>query len=261
MKILAIGDIHHHIKAAEEIASKYENTHKIIFVGDYFDDFNDNPSVACKTSFWLKESLSKPNRIHLYGNHDLNYTPFCEHIVIDRMIKMYSCSGYEKKKDTVIKTILKNEDWKKLKLHHFENGFHFTHAGIARQLFEHPIKGVTNESILESIENLNIKFYNREMTDLIGGAGYCRGGHIPVGGITWNDHNQEADPINGIKQIYGHTPINDIDVLEDNSGVNICIDCGLSEILEIDEDGSYNVIKTGFDSFYDRYNNNNNKWE
>jgi hypothetical protein len=111
------------------------------------------------------------------------------------------------------------------------------------------------------MENLNTKFYNREITDLIGGAGYCRGGHIPVGGITWNDHNQEADPINGINQIYGHTPINNIDVLKDNGGVNICIDCGLTEVLEIDEDGSFNIINTGFDNFYDLYNNINNKWE
>ena len=29
MKIIAIGDVHNHIKAAEAIAQKYEDTHKI----------------------------------------------------------------------------------------------------------------------------------------------------------------------------------------------------------------------------------------
>lgn len=260
MKILAIGDVHNHINAAEAIASRYEKTHKIVFVGDYFDDFHDNPDVAYKTAVWLKESLHKPNRLHLYGNHDLQYTPYCETKIMDKTIKMYICSGYEVTKDNYIKKILTMEDWSKVKLHHYEHGFHFTHAGMAKEFFEHPVLGMTNETILKTIKMIDIKFMNREKTDIIGGAGYCRGGFNPVGGITWNDHNQEADPVNGIKQVYGHTPVNDIDILEDNGGINICIDTGLSEVLEIHEDGSFNIIITGFDNFYDPYKNINNKW-
>jgi hypothetical protein len=121
MKILAIGDVHNHIKAAEAIASKYESTHKVVFVGDYFDDFHDNPDVAYDTAVWLKKSLHKPNRLHLYGNHDLQYTPFCE---VDGK-KLYMCSGYESIKDESVKKVLTVDDWSKMKLHHFEYGFHF----------------------------------------------------------------------------------------------------------------------------------------
>lgn len=261
MKLLVIGDVHNHIKAAEEIASKYEKTHKVIFVGDYFDDFHDSPKVAINTAKWLKKSLYKPNRIHLYGNHDLQYTPYCETYIGSRQIKLYMCSGYTPEKDYEVKKILTIEDWSKVKLHHFEFGWHFTHAGMAKMFFEHPIKGMTDDVIFDVIEKINIKFLNREQTDIIGGAGYCRGGMNPVGGITWSDHNQEADPVENIKQIYGHTPINDIDVLEDNGGINICVDSGLSEVLEVNEDGTFSIIETGFDSFYDLYHNKNNKWD
>lgn len=260
MKILIVGDIHNHVKAAEEIASKYQDTHKIIFIGDYFDDFHDTPKVAANTARWLKESLYKPNRIHLYGNHDLQYTPYCETYIGNKCLKLYMCSGYTSEKDYEVKKILSIEDWDKIKLHHFEYGWHFTHAGMAKMFFEHPIKGMTDDVILDVIEKTNIKFLNREKTDIIGGVGYCRGGYLPVGGITWNDHNQEADPVEGIKQIYGHTPINDIDILEDCGGINICVDCGLSQVLEIDENGKTDIIDTGFDNFYDQ-KNKNNRWD
>jgi len=260
MKMIVIGDVHNHIIAAEELASRYEKTHKVLFVGDYFDDFYDNPSIAEKTAIWLKESLHKPNRIHLYGNHDLQYTTYGERKISSKILKLYMCSGFTPEKDIVVKNILNSEDWSKVKLHHFEYGIHFTHAGMAREFFEHPIKGMTNETILEAIKDIEIKFNNREQTDIIGGAGYCRGGCNPVGGITWNDHNQEADPVKDIIQIYGHTPVNDIDILEDNDGINIDVDCGLSQVLEINEDGAFSIIETEFDNYYDQYNNKNNKW-
>jgi hypothetical protein len=260
MKIIVIGDIHNHVIAAEKLARRYEETHKILFVGDYFDDFYDNPSVAIDTAIWLKESLHKPNRIHLYGNHDLQYTPYCEIKTNSKYSKLYMCSGYTSEKDDAVKKILNIDDWCKMKLHHFEYGIHFTHAGAAKEFFEHPIKGMTNETILETIKKAETRFYNREQSDIIGGAGFCRGGMNPVGGITWNDHNQEANPVRDITQVYGHTPVNDIDILEDNGGTNIDVDCGLSQILEISEDGKFSIIDTEFDSFYDHYNNKNNHW-
>jgi len=63
-KIIAIGDIHNHWVEAEQIASLYDKTHRIIFTGDYFDDFGDTAQDAIQTAQWLKESLDKPNRIH-----------------------------------------------------------------------------------------------------------------------------------------------------------------------------------------------------
>jgi hypothetical protein len=44
---------------------------------------------------------------------------------------------------------------------------------------------------------------------------------------------------------------NGIDIEETrNKGLCIDIDCGLSQVLEILEDGTYNIIDTGLESFY-----------
>jgi hypothetical protein len=269
MKIIAIGDVHNHIKAAEAIAQKYEDTHKIIFTGDYFDDFGDNAEVARKTAIWLKSSITKPNRIHLLGNHDLSYHTRCEFVENGRVMKMYICSGYTEAKDGMITEILGTEEWDKLKLHHFENGWHFTHAGMCEDWFEHPVLGMTDETILETIKVLDGNLINREYSAIIGGAGRCRGGMYWKGGITWHDHQREAQPVRDIFQIYGHTPcyisghtprFTGIDEFTDAGGINICIDCGLSQVLEIHEDGTYNKIDTGFDNFYQGKTNKNNLW-
>ena len=266
MNIIAIGDVHHHIKAAEAIASKYEATHTVIFTGDYFDDFGDNAHVARKTALWLKASIKKPNRIHLLGNHDLSYNTFCEAVQNGRVQKMYMCSGFSEAKDAMITEMMGREEWKHFKLHHFENGWHFCHAGLHAAWFEHPVLGMTNESVLKAIETMNNNFLMGKYDAAIGGAGRCRGGPYPVGGITWHDHHREAQPSRGIKQVYGHTRcmvlghtpgFRGIDVFEDAGGINIDIDCGLSQVLEICEDGSYNIIDTGFDNFYSKKNKNN----
>jgi len=268
MKIIAIGDVHNHIKAAEAIAQKYEDTHKIIFTGDYFDDFGDNAEVARKTALWLKSSLMKPNRIHLLGNHDLGYHTRCEYIDKGKVMKLYMCSGFTEAKDAMITEILGNTEWDKCKLHHFENNWHFTHAGMCDDWFEHPVLGMTNETILKNIKDMETSLFNREYNAAIGAAGRCRGGMYPKGGITWHDHQREAQPVKDVFQVYGHTPcgvlghtpgFRGIDVFEDSGGVNICIDCGLSQVLEIDEHGAWTIIDTGFDNFYKK-NNKNNLW-
>lgn len=53
MKTVIISDIHHRWRKAEAIIAK-EKAKKVIFLGDYFDDFNDNPHAARTTAQWLK---------------------------------------------------------------------------------------------------------------------------------------------------------------------------------------------------------------
>ena len=72
MKTLIVPDIHNKIIEAESIID-HERPDNIVFLGDYFDDFNDSPIIAQQVAEWLKQSLKKPNRIHLIGNHDICY--------------------------------------------------------------------------------------------------------------------------------------------------------------------------------------------
>jgi hypothetical protein len=252
MNIIAIGDIHNHWVEAEEIASLYDKTHLVVFTGDYFDDFGDSAIDAEQTARWLKQSLDKPNRIHLMGNHDINYsylnykTDFNGHPQ-----NIYNCSGYDMKKDDAISRIMSEQDWDKIKFAIYENGFWFTHAGIHPHWFEHPIKGMDNDIILATIAKAKYDYINRTWNETIGAVGRCRGGMQKMGGILWLDSNQEGIIISNFKQVFGHTPtMGRADVWAENKSVNINIDCGLSQVVEISEDGSYSIIDTGLPNFY-----------
>jgi hypothetical protein len=252
MNIIAIGDIHNHWVEAEQIASLFDKTHTIVFTGDYFDDFGDTAQDAIQTATWLKESLDKPNRIHLMGNHDINYSylNYCKD-ELGSLQNIYNCSGYDMKKDDAINRIMTNEDWDKIKFAHFGNGFWFTHAGIHPHWFEHPIKGMSNEAILDKLAKATDDYLNRKWNETIGAVGRCRGGMQKVGGILWCDDYQEGQTTRGLKQVFGHTPtMNKITICHENDGTNANIDCGLNQVFGVDEDGSCAAIDTGLPNFY-----------
>lgn len=241
---------------AQIIIDKYIDTHKIVIAGDVFDDFNDTAIVADQVARWLKKTLVSPNIIVLMGNHDINYSSYnYKSSSAHGTQSIYNCAGYTIQKDDAINRIMTEEDWDKIKFYHFENKWLITHAGISRHWFEHPILGCTYENIIENINKAEEMYKNREYSNVLGAAGMCRGGSNRAGGILWHDHFSEAEPIQGIKQVYGHTPISSggIDIFEENGGVNIDVDCGLSQVLEILEDGSYNIIDTGLENFYAVY--------
>jgi hypothetical protein len=252
MNIIAIGDIHNHWVEAEEIASLYDKTHTVVFTGDYFDDFGDTAQDAIQTAKWLKDSLDKPNRIHLMGNHDINYS-YLNYKKDDsgHIQNIYNCSGYDMKKDDAINRVMTNEDWDKIKFAHFENGFWFTHAGIHPYWFEHPIKGMSNDAILDKLAKATDDYLNRTWNETIGAVGRCRGGMQKVGGILWCDDFQEGHVSRGLKQVFGHTPtMGKINTWYENGGLNANIDCGLNQVLEIDETCDCSAIDTGLPNFY-----------
>lgn len=256
--VIAIGDIHNHWVEAEAIASKYDATHTIVFTGDYFDNFGDSAIDADQTARWLKTSLGKSNRVHLMGNHDINYSYFNLRHGSRIGDQIYICSGYSPAKDDAINRVMSREDWDKIKFGHKQNGFWFSHAGFHPFWFSSPPYGMDDEIIELKLKKIQKAIHNREFSNELGAAGRCRGGMNRVGGLIWRDHVRESytgsywNDQSGIKQVYGHTPMrNGIDIEEtQNKGLCIDIDCGLSQVLEILEDGSYNVIDTGLQNFY-----------
>ena len=253
--IIVIGDIHNHWVEAEQIASLYDKTHLVVFSGDYFDDFGDSSVDAEQTARWLKGSLDKPNRIHLMGNHDINYSYLnYRKDSFGSLQNIYNCSGYSIQKDDAINHIMTEADWDKIKFAHFENGWWISHAGFHPNWFEHPIKGMDNDVILDKLAKATDDYLNRTWNEIIGAVGRCRGGMQRRGGILWQDAYSESYVISNFKQVFGHTPtMGKIDVMTDDdikNGININVDCGLIQVLEISEDGSFNVIDTGLPNFY-----------
>src|ERR1035437_9205008 len=86
--VLIIPDIHNNVGWVEEYLAKQKYDY-VVFLGDYFDEFYDSVKDATEAAKWLKESLKKENRIHLWGNHDTSYF----------FPNLYECSGYSKEKE------------------------------------------------------------------------------------------------------------------------------------------------------------------
>ena len=239
MKILVIPDIHTHYEKAERICRKYSD-HKIVFLGDYFDQFNDTPDDNLFTAEWLKESMSKPNRIHLRGHHDEQYDP---------RISVF-CSGFSGSKKTAINSVLSVEDWDKLKYFHFENTWLFSHAGVNLHWFSNPLDDKINIDDLQSkIDNAVVLQRTGNPDNCIWASDKMRGGRHQFGSILWADW-RKLDLIPNLKQCVGHTPLHRITSLTDNiiNAKNINVDCSaityMSEVLQVEENGNVNILIT-----------------
>ena len=243
MKLLVIGDIHTHYEKVERIISKYQKTHKFIFMGDYFDQFGDTPELNASTAYWLKKQMEeRPDWVYLKGNHDEIYDP--------RTSCM--CSGFSSQKKTAINEVLTIEDWNKLKYFHKENGFWFSHAGITKYWFAHPMKdGITEENAQRIIDSAITSQRVGEDSNAIWASSLARGVRHQVGGILWQDW-RDLELIPNFKQVVGHTPLKRIQAISDNIINSTIINVDNSsvtyhgEVLEIDELGNHKTIDTSY---------------
>lgn len=212
---MILSDIHNKHDIAEEIISR-ENPDKIIFLGDYFDDFDDTTNDAENTSQWLAKSLQQKNRIHLIGNHDLNYMTYNP---------KFKCTGYDILKH---ETINNNKiPWNKLKLYHQIDDWLFTHAGLSNTFYiQQKTKSDSLQTILirskNDLDNLdNLNYYHHFLQ-----IGMIRGGTNFVGGIVWCDYSEFVD-IPGLRQMFGHTRGDTVRHKKSIDSEHYCIDTSL----------------------------------
>lgn len=229
MNVLVVGDIHNKLEPITNFLKNWNG--KVIFTGDYFDDFGDDPYIAMRTAHWLKSNLDNPNYIFLMGNHDFHYMT---------LPYLFSCSGFNEHKHEYINKIIKKEDWNKLKFFHHEEEYWFSHAGISSQWFSHPIIDINVEVINKTIESCLpfIRTGPFEKIAPLWASDFLRGGAYKTGGILWNDwNNRQFFP--NVTQIMGHTPQKHILVMEDEEINSKCINIdaykSANEILHIYE--------------------------
>lgn len=240
-KILVVGDIHNKHLVAQKYIDRWEAINPdglIVLLGDYFDDFYDSVEDVIATAQWLKESLTKPNHIHLYGNHDIHYA-------LPIKSETY-CSGYTLDKHIAIQTILTKEDWSKLKYFYAHDNYWFSHAGVTSFWFSHPVEGITVEVIERAIAKaqIGIDIGDYTMMGCLYAADSYRGGRYPKGGLLWNDwRNKEY--IKGITQVVGHTPRECVKWETRKGGTCINVDTHLKEVIVLNtEDGTFEVWTT-----------------
>lgn len=218
-RTMIIPDIHNEWVNAE-IDISNENPDKVVFLGDYFDSYEKLGDVetAEATAFWLKESLSKPERTHLIGNHDLSYITY----------GALQCSGYNTFKDRAIKRHMTKDDWRKLKWYHWvDDTWLCTHAGLSKDFYLVYNDRITTplpvRTFLEKEAEIAWNMIDADCSDdsIFWYCSPARGGIDAYSGILWCDWH-EFKPLPPIKQIFGHTHGDFVR----QQGNNYCLDTG-----------------------------------
>lgn len=193
MKTLIIPDIHDKIDVVDTIIEK-EPSDQIVFLGDYFDSYNEDVDSCQKTALWLKKSLKHENRIHLIGNHDLSYISNGK----------FPCSGFNNFKLWAINKVLTTEDWDKLYFHTWVDKWLCTHAGLSNNFYQEyfdnrNVIDFMNEESKIALDSIKSGFYHKFFF-----CSQARGGWDGHAGIVWCDYD-EFEPVLTVNQIFGHT--------------------------------------------------------
>ena len=207
-KTLIIPDIHLRHEKAEKIISIVKPD-KIVFIGDYFDDFNDTPAMVAETADWLHHSVNQENRIHLVGNHDIMYW--------FKNNSSLHCAGHEQYKSVTINDFVTSKDWEKLVFYYnLDNKWLLTHAGLhpywinpsnfkRKEIMSYTLKQACSKLAIESIKAK--KSFQKNEMHWFAMPGYSRcSNSYCYGGLLWCDWDEEFHPVGGLHQIVGHTP-------------------------------------------------------
>lgn len=256
MKTIIIPDLHNRVNWIEQTLSSpiLKPYDMIVYLGDYFDNFYDTPRDAYNSATWLRQSLHKPNRVHLLGTHDLWYR-FPNN-------PLAKASGNTYEKAYAINSVLTIDDWNLIKPYHYEQNFLLTHAGVHQYLISKYVlenKQIFNKHIVDNVLQLNsqeivdqiikpateeaLKDVSNNSMNIWFDAGFARLGTQKVGGIIWLDWNIEFEPIPGLNQIVGHSErlVPEQKSIQDSK--NYCLDTK-SQYIGILENGEFTYLET-----------------
>lgn len=238
MTILIVPDIHHHTENAEYWL-KVQKFDRAIFLGDYFDDHDDNANDARKTALWLRDRMDATEDVFLLGNHDAAYLfPHCEELY---------CPGFTKAKSQAIRETLLPKHWHRFKLAHEEQGWLLSHAGF------HPawIDAPTVPKILQRCETAMALAASGKVDPILA-YGETPGGVQRFGGPLWMAWENFL-PIPGINQVVGHSTGECVREQNTDRSRNVCIDVENASVATILTNGELRIL--------DRANKSHNRDE
>lgn len=220
MNTLIIPDIHHNIRAADKAIKEIEHD-RVLFLGDYFDDYNDTEVDAKYTARWLKRRIENhPEDIFLYGNHDLSYAFPCRETY---------CPGWREEKQHTVDDNLRRIHWDALKFFHREANWLFTHAGLTKALFKGWEAKELGTFVKES-EELAQWMTRRSQRCWVTTGNFSSD---TFDGPLWCRPNSSFIPIPGVNQVFGHTELREPLVIN-TSSKNVCLDTRLEYVGKFD---------------------------
>ncbi len=233
-RILLFSDVHQEIDKLEHLLAteKYDIA---ISLGDWWDSFSyDSARDVTKTCRFLKKWLFEKNHYTIKGNHDLPYLYKSPYAL---------CPGWTEQKMGIVNAEfsgIKSEVVDKFKWFFWVDDYLCSHAGLNANHLK-PHQDLSKENLTEWL-SWNADFADRSLESMsyhwMYLRGASRGGKANTGGIVWQDWDSEFQPIDGLKQIVGHTPHSQVrnhpleDIFTFN---NIDIDCHLNQYLIIED--------------------------
>ena len=225
MKVLFVGDIHNHLYMFDDIKrlDKEHNFDKIIFTGDYVDDWNTTNNESLETLNRIIElKKCNPNKYtFILGNHELSYLG-------------YPCSGHRYEKDIDVEQVLK-ENIEYFDLYNIieldGKEYVSTHAGITNSyingVISKVVPGLKTNDWKQGLEIMNK--YKLDSLGLLKYVSCLRGGYNEYSSMVWCDKREHEYFSLQEKywipyQIVGHTPVKTISNLSDKDSMMYFID-------------------------------------
>jgi hypothetical protein len=191
---LVIPDVHDRTILVERLIERYASDGRsVVFLGDYFNSDWGGPLEAHFTARWLEESLSRPNRYHLIGNHDASYFYFGH--------SQTRCSAWSEEKHRAITGVLGDlrEVASRMYLALRVGPWLLSHAGFSGRQF----RGAPTDALLYwagVAQHALATFRDHPLLAI----GPSRGGVDRRGGVLWCDFKHEFTNVGGVNQITGH---------------------------------------------------------
>ena len=237
-RTLIIPDVHNKAAKAEGMVRDAGPVDRVVFLGDYFDDYDETPEDTRDTAKWLSSSLGRDDRVHLIGNHDLNYMTGNPNL---------RCSGYTREKYEIISGY--GIPWERLRPFYWlgggdgDGGWLCTHAGLSNDFYTEVGGGAPVREVMEGAGRDLERVHDASHAPEFFRAGTSRGGAAPVGGILWCDYSEFAD-VPGLRQVFGHTRGSSVRRHADGGTEHICLDTVLNHYAVYEHDtGAMRVVR------------------
>lgn len=230
MKTVFIGDIHGDIDLVLKVRRQYADWHKV-FVGDILDSYVHSPSEQLMCVTVLLQMIEKENTTVLFGNHEISY-----------LIEGQQCSGFNPTTYEYLRE-LSPKILNNFKLFYFDTTsikdkkILVTHAGLSNAIWKKVAAPVDR---IPDVLNYwwSIFTYGATVCPLEW-VGRTRGGLDTVGGPLWCHFPREFTDIDGVVQIFGHTPDDEFRFTAQSWCINIS-ESRAKYVLEL-EDGVFSV--------------------
>ena len=245
MNILIIPDVHGRPFWKDAVEKHLEECDKIIFLGDYLDEYPDENITRKQSKENFKEiiNLKENNRdkvILLLGNHDLHYM----HREFTRSSRYSSSNAYNYKQ-----MFLSHESFFKIAHEEMINDkkYLFTHAGVMKSWYERN-KEIIGELTTDNINKL--QGFRNGILSLAEVSKYRSWIGEESGSPLWSDVREKIDGEKSMidhvipnedscvkeydYQIFGHTQLTENPIITDKW---VCIDCRRAFVLN--EEGGF----------------------